>query len=216
MKPSGIPAQQGWRLLSGEGELIRRAQAGDVEAFCALARAHERRIYSLALHYCRHQQDAEDLSQEVWLKAFAALKNFRYESTFYTWLRTITIHCFLNHQRPRTIEEFGRKANIRLVSIDAVSRADLRSCTSNQENALNNNLLVDKVMEALSELPAQQRLIFLLKHCEGMTYAEIAGALGTSTGTVKKSLFRAVEKLREHFDVSAEPYDYIACAAAEY
>jgi RNA polymerase sigma-70 factor, ECF subfamily len=202
--------------VSGESELIRLAQAGDVEAFCQLAKQHQRRIYLLALHYCRHQQDAEDLSQEVWLKAFAALKSFRSESSFYTWLRRITIHCFLNHQRMPTVEEFGQKTNIRLVSLDSVTQADERCCSSNQETALNNNLLLHKVKLALSQLSPQQRLVFLLKHSEGMTYVEIADELGCSAGTVKKSLFRAVEKLREHLDTSVDSYDYIACAAGEY
>jgi hypothetical protein len=69
--------------LSSEDELIRRAQAGETDAFCLLAQAYERRIYSLAFHYCRDRQDAEDLSQEVWLKVYAALATFRNESTFY-------------------------------------------------------------------------------------------------------------------------------------
>lgn len=201
--------------MSSEGDLVRQAQAGDTDAFCLLARAHERRIYSLALHYCRHPQDAEDLSQEVWLKAFAAIRTFRNESSFYTWLRSITIHCFLNHQRSRTVEEYGETTSIRLVSIDSVTIADRRYAIPNQESAFNNNVMVDKVMQALSELSAQQRLAFLLKHCEGMTYSEIADALGCSTGAVKKSLFRAVAKLREHLDVKLEAYDYVACVAAK-
>ncbi len=202
--------------MSGEGDLIKRAQAGDVEAFCALARTHQQRIYSLALHYCRHPQDAEDLSQEVWLKAFEKVKAFRHESSFYTWLRQITINCFLNHQRFPTIEEFGQKTNIRLVSFDSVTVAEIRCCSSDQENELNNNLLVEKVMRALSQLSARQRLVFLLKHSEGMTCAEIADSLGCSTGAVKKSLFRSVEKLREHLDVNIGSFDYLACAAGEY
>ena len=68
--------------MSSEDELIRRAQAGDTDAFCVLAQVYERRIYSLAFHYSRERQDAEDLSQEAWLKAYAALKTFRHESSF--------------------------------------------------------------------------------------------------------------------------------------
>ena len=68
--------------MTSEDELVRQAQAGDTDAFCLLAQAYERRIYSLALHYSRERQDAEDLSQEVWLKAYAALSTFRYESSF--------------------------------------------------------------------------------------------------------------------------------------
>ncbi|MDQ2921713.1 MAG: hypothetical protein M3R52_08925, partial [Acidobacteriota bacterium] len=70
-----------------EDELIRRAQSADMDAFCLLAQRFERRIYSLALHYCHNHQDAEDLSQEVWLKSYQALNTFRGESSFYTWLR---------------------------------------------------------------------------------------------------------------------------------
>ena len=70
-----------------EHELIERAQAGDQEAFCLLARSYQRRIYALALHYTRDPYEAEDLSQEVWLKAYRALSGFRGEAGFYTCLR---------------------------------------------------------------------------------------------------------------------------------
>ena len=78
-------------MTENEAELIKRAQARDTDAFCKLAALYERRIYSLALHYCHDPQDAEDLSQEVWLKVYQAIGSFRHESTFYTWIRRITI-----------------------------------------------------------------------------------------------------------------------------
>ncbi|MGH9970000.1 MAG: RNA polymerase sigma factor [Pyrinomonadaceae bacterium] len=197
--------------MSGEEELIKRAQAGETEAFCLLAKAHERRIYSLALHYCSHPQDAEDLSQEVWLKAFAAISTFRYQSSFYTWLRKITIHCFLNHQRTRTFQDRGHTTNVHLLNVDSFELPD-RRLSANLESVLNNRVLVEEVMQALSKLSPQQRLVFLLKHCEGMTYVEIAEAVGSSTGTVKKSLFRAITKLREHLIASVAANDCVACA----
>src|SRR5918912_210738 len=86
-------------LSSGEPELIARARGGDREAFCALAALYERRIYTLARYYCRNAHDAEDLAQEVWLRAFRALADFRGEASFYTWLRRITVHTFLNYAR---------------------------------------------------------------------------------------------------------------------
>src|SRR5260370_32272356 len=79
-----------------EAELIARAQSADTDAFCQLASRYKRRIYSLALHYCHDPHDAEDLSQEVWLKAYQAIVTFRGEASFYTWIRKITINCFLN------------------------------------------------------------------------------------------------------------------------
>ncbi|HYJ48195.1 MAG TPA: sigma-70 family RNA polymerase sigma factor, partial [Pyrinomonadaceae bacterium] len=82
-----------------ENQLIEKARAGDVDSFSSLAQRFERRIYTLALHYTRDPHDAEDLSQEVWLKAFRGLNSFRGEASFYTWLRHIMVNTFLNHKR---------------------------------------------------------------------------------------------------------------------
>jgi RNA polymerase sigma-70 factor, ECF subfamily len=189
---------------NSEAELIRRAQTADMDAFCLLAQRFERRIYSLALHYCHNHQDAEDLSQEVWLKSYQALKTFRGESTFYTWLRKITINCFLNHERARSFRWRGQTNGIQLLDADAIENTECRAPMADSENALLNRIMVEKVMQALSELSSQQRLIFLLKHHEGMTYEEIAKAVGCSTGTAKKSMSRAVIKLREHLNVDVQ------------
>ena len=95
-------------MAESDPDLIKRAQAHDLEAFCLLAERYARRIYLLAFHYCRNTQDAEDLSQEVWLKAYQALGGFRSDASFYTWLRRITINSFLNHQRASTFRRQGQ------------------------------------------------------------------------------------------------------------
>lgn len=196
--------------MSSEDELIRRAQAGETDAFCLLAQAYERRIYSLAFHYCRDRQDAEDLSQEVWLRVYAALATFRNESTFYTWLRKITINCFLNHRRRRA-KSFPWPRQ----SIDDVTIGGYPIKTgASLEITLQNQLVVEKVMQALSEVSPRQRLIFLLKHQEGMTYEEISKEFDCSLGTVKKSVSRTIAKLREQLGVNKEPENYISCAAS--
>ena len=184
-----------------EDELIQRAKSADTEAFCVLAKRYERRIYLLAFHYCHNPQDAEDLSQEVWLKAYRALGSFRGESTFYTWLRKITINCFLNHQRARRYSWRGEKTDVKLLAVDSIESDEPVASISNSETTLHNRILAERVMQALSELTPPQRLIFLLKHQEGMTYEEIAKAVGCSTGTAKKSVSRAVRKLREHLAI---------------
>src|SRR6267142_2231618 len=191
-------------LSISEDELIKRAQSADMDAFCLLAQRFERRIYSLALHFCHHRQDAEDLSQEVWLKSYQALNTFKGESSFYTWLRKITINCFLNHQRARSFRWRGQATGIQLLDVDAIETSNRRSPVGDSENALLNQIMIGKVMQALSELTAQQRLIFLLKHHEGMSYQEIAKAVGCSTGTAKKSVSRAVIKLRDHLNVEVQ------------
>ena len=187
-----------------EDELIKRAQSADPEAFCLLAKGYERRIYLLAFHYCHNPQDAEDLSQEVWLKAYQALGTFRGESTFYTWLRKITINCFLNHQRASRYSWRGEKTDVQLLAVDSIETDERIASTSTSETTLHNRILAERVMRALSELTPPQRLIFLLKHHEGMTYEEIATAVGCSTGTAKKSVSRAVRKLREHLDIEVQ------------
>ena len=198
--------------MSSEAELIRQAQAGDTDAFCLLAQAYERRIYSLAFHYSRERGDAEDLSQEVWLKAYAALSTFRYESSFYTWLRQITINCFLNHRRAKSFR-WHRQIVDSCASENYAVKDDAGSSARGLETTLQNQLVVEKVMQALLGVTPQQRLIFLLKHQEGMTYDEIAKELGCSPGTVKKSVSRTIAKIREKLGVSEESENYLSCAA---
>ncbi len=180
-----------------EDVLIRRAKEGDAEAFCRLARDYQRRVFTLALHFCRNASDAEDLSQEVWLKAFRSLASFRGESGFYTWLRRITVNSFLNHRRAMTMKSETETTVVRLDSLEELAGgAGFLADPGAAEDGFHRRLLVERVMSALGELTPQQRLIFLLKHREGMTCQEIADALGCTAGTVKKSLFRSVEKLR--------------------
>ena len=199
-----------------ENQLIESARAGDVEAFSQLARRFERRIYTLALHYTRSQPDAEDLSQEVWLKAFKAINSFRGDSSVYTWLRQIMVNTFLNHKRAETLR---REEMISAAFEDGSSHiSDGLSFMLNEtpyrvEEDYERRILVERVMRALGELSSQQRLIFLLKHREGMTYEEISKAFGCSTGTIKKSLFRAVQKLREQMGVAPAPLEYLQCGA---
>ena len=199
--------------MTSEDELIRRAQGGDLEAFSGLARVYERRIYALALHYCRCPEDAEDLSQEVWLRAFRSLGGFRLESSFYTWLCRITVNTFLNHRRSGVVVRDGEKTVVRLDSLEELlevkpSTRGLRS--DGAEEDIQRRVLTARVMSALGELTEQQRLIFLLKHREGLTCKEVAEVTGCSVGSVKKSLFRSLEKLRASFglaarDAEAEP-----------
>ena len=185
--------------MSSEQELIHRAQQGDREAFCTLTRAYQRRVYSLALQYTRNPMDAEDLSQEVWLKAYRALASFRGDASFYTWLRQIAINTLMNQQR---VPFWG------LGKRDRVSLDDIE-LSHHIERDLHDQLLVEQVLHALDELTPRERLIFLLKHREGMTYDEIASSCGVSVGTIKKALFRTVTKLREQLGIKTATADDI-------
>lgn len=183
--------------MSSEHELIQRAQLGDREAFCALARAYQRRVYAMTLQFTRDPMDAEDLSQEVWLKAYRALSGFRGEASFYTWLRQIAIHTLLNQQRTH-FWGLGKKDRVALEDIELPHHI---------ERSLHEQLLVEEVLQALDGLTPRERLIFLLKHREGMTYDEIATSCGVSVGTIKKALFRTVTKLREQLGIQTSAAD---------
>lgn len=189
-------------MADREYELIKRAQAGDRDAFCEVANAYARKLYVLALYFTRNRHDAEDLSQEVWLRAYRALGSFKGESGFYTWLRQITVNIFLNHRRDRRLAD---RSELSEVDVERLYTAGDAGGVEDYgfEEAMHNQILAGKVYEALGELTPQQRLILLLKHREGLTHEEIAGAVGCSAGTVKKSLFRTVMKLREHLQVGA-------------
>ena len=188
-------------MTESDSDLIRRAQANDLDAFCLLAERYARRIHLLALHYCRNAQDAEDLSQEVWLKAYQALASFRSDSSFYTWLRRITINAFLNHRRSGFFRRRGQTTVVQLLQIDADEV--LESQSASPEN-IYNKLLLENVGKALAELTPSQRLAFLLRHYEGMSYEEIATAMNCSTGTVKKGVSRAIGKLRKKLSPDAD------------
>ena len=193
-------------MSDNEGDLIKRAQADDTDAFCLLAERYARRIYLLAFHYCRNAQDAEDLSQEAWLKAYQAVRSFRYDSSFYTWLRRITINSFLNHQRSKTVF---------VESIDSDHELAAAAHVTSPET-LYNKVLFESVMTALAELTPAQRLVFLLRHYEGMSYDEIANAMSCSTGTVKKGVWRAVAKLRARLSPEPEAPEPLTDLASEY
>ena len=199
-------------VTDNETDLIRRAQADDANAFCSLAERYARRIYLLAFHYCRNTQDAEDLSQEVWLKAYQALAGFRAESSFYTWLRRITINAFLNHQRTSTFRHQGQTTIVELIDSDSETGYESRSASA---ETVYTKVLFETVMSALAELTPSQRLMFLLRHYEGMSYDEIAAAMNCSTGTVKKGVSRAISKLRAKLDTKTDEPENLTRLAAE-
>lgn len=182
-----------------ESDLIARAQGGDVDAFCRLAASHQRNMYLLAFKYSGNHHDAEDLTQDVMLNAYRAIQQFKGMSSFRTWLSRIMVNSFLNQKRKSDP----------LLSSDKQEPADgdISIFTSaygpqrNPEKSVHNGLVMQQIVELLKSVPERQRIIFLMKHQEGMTCEEIAGIMGTSVGTVKKTLFRVVDRLRQHFSV---------------
>jgi len=181
-------------------ELVARAKKGELAAFEELVQCHERQVYTLALRMLRHQQDAEDVTQQTFLSALEHLKGFRGEASFSTWLLRIATHAALKIIRKRngleTIslddattprEEDGAIphpeyiADWRQSPADLVHRAEVRQLLE----------------EALAELDEKHRLVFLLRDVEGLSIKETAETLGLSEANTKVRLLRARLQLRE-------------------
>jgi RNA polymerase sigma-70 factor, ECF subfamily len=180
-----------------DSELIARAQRGEVEAFCLLAANHQRGLYLLALKYSGNHHDAEDLTQEVMLNAFKSIKQFKGMSSFHTWLSRIMVNAFLNQKRKNDPLAGSQRQETTEEAFEA--SWGLNRPIHSSEKAATNSLMAQQILELLETIPPRQRLMFLMKHQEGLTCEEIAESMGTSVGTVKKTLFRVVDKLRQQF-----------------
>jgi RNA polymerase sigma-70 factor (ECF subfamily) len=170
-----------------ETELIARAKKGDVDAFCTLVSSHKGSMYALALRFSGNHHDAEDLVQEVFFSAYRAIDKFRGDSSFHTWLHRIMVNSFVSQKRKKVLP---RATDVTEGPGFAIAGSDRTAF---------NNILVQQILERLEGLSAQQRLMFVMKHQSGLTCEEVAEYFGTSVGTVKKTLFRIVSRLREEF-----------------
>jgi RNA polymerase sigma-70 factor (ECF subfamily) len=165
--------------------LAARASQGDIDAFCQLIRASHPAMYRLAWRFAGNHHDAEDLVQEVFLNAYRAIASFRGDSSFETWLRRIMVNSFLNYKRK----------TVRRPEISA-EETEIIPATEPSAYRL---ALVGQILGRLDEIPPRQRLMFLMRHQEGLTSQEIAAHFGTTVGTVKKTVFRVVDLLRREF-----------------
>jgi len=184
-----------------EANLIALAQHGDAEAFCVLAARHRRSLYILALKYSGNHHDAEDLLQDAMLNAYRAIHQFRGMSSFRTWLSRIMVNSFLNQKRKADPLAPSKRQDA--MEDDFEPAAAFKNPQRNSERTIHNGLVIQQILGLLGSVPERQRLMFLMKHQEGMTCEEIADTMGTSVGTVKKTLFRVVDRLRQHFVVPA-------------
>ena len=177
-----------------EEQLIERAKSGDRDAFCRLVERYQRQIHALALHFTGNPAEAEDLSQEAWLKAFRSMRSFRGDSSFYTWIRRIAINALVDSRT---------RWWWRAQPFDSESQFVY-------ELPVETQLLLRTVWSQLSELSPAERITVILRHVEGMTVDEIAAARNTSGGTVKKTLHRAIAKLRARFESGSERNPLVA------
>lgn len=179
---------------SGRAGILSRAREGDDEAFGDLVQQHSRRVFQLAFRMTGNEQDAEDVVQDSFLRAYRQLGSFESRADFGTWLYRITANCAVDMMRTR-----GHRLRQRSDALEDAA-VDLRSDRPTPERLAQGAQLGRLVERALEELTALERAAFTLRHHEGRTITEVCGALRLNRSAAKHAIFRAVRKLRVALD----------------
>jgi RNA polymerase sigma-70 factor, ECF subfamily len=181
-----------------DGELIRAAQRGDHSAFELLVRQYDQAVLRLALHLTGTEADARDIYQEAFLKAYRHIGNFRFECSFYTWIYRIVTNLCLDHLRKRQTrrEDSQTITDMSGREVDVLERVSDDRAGANPERDLMRRELGAKITQALGRLTPRERMVFELKHYQGLRLRTIGEMLNTTEETAKNTLFRATQKLR--------------------
>lgn len=181
-----------------ENDLIREAQQGSRTAFDTLVRQYDQAVLRLALHLTGSEQDAEDIHQEAFLKAYRYLGNFRFECSFYTWIYRIVTNLCLDLLRRRKSRREDQAVMIDASGdeMDLLNNVSDERASANPDRELNRKYLGERILSALDKLTPRERMVFELKHYQGLRLRTIGEMLNTTEETAKNTLFRATRKLR--------------------
>lgn len=181
-----------------EREWLQKAQKGDADAFGALVTLHERFVYNLAYRTLGSVEDAQDVTQEAFVRAWMALPGFRKEAQFRTWIYRIVLNLCLN-RAPRLRRDLAALTETEFSdSPEPASRAaDILSGLEAEEGR-------KTLQREISRLPESQRLLVTLRYQDDLSYEEIASLVNLPLGTVKTGLFRAKERLRQALALQEE------------
>jgi RNA polymerase sigma-70 factor (ECF subfamily) len=178
--------------MPADSDLISRAAAGDPSAFQTLVERHRSMVYRLAYQFAGNHHDAEDIAQEVFIKVYRSLDRFRQDSQLSSWLYRIVMNACIDHRRrhvPAGAAPFGEEAEQKMLNTPE-ERPGPEDCAYGGE--------LGQVLEfEIGRLPKGQRIVFVMRHHQGMKLCEIAEALGLAEGTVKRQLHAAVHRLRQ-------------------
>src|SRR6266568_349352 len=178
-------------------ELVKRCQAGETEAFDELVTRYRTRVFAMIYNMVHNEQDAWDLAQESFVKAWKSIKRFRRQSSFYTWVYRIVMNVTIDWLRKKQIKGAGSEFNdsIQLKEIDPASRTVPKAEPLPHERMERNEIRA-KIDNAIGQLSPEHRAVILMKEIDDMQYHEIAETLGCSIGTVMSRLFYARKKLQ--------------------
>ncbi len=175
-----------------ENEIVKLAQQGDKEAFSVLVRKYQNKVFGLAINIVHNHETADDLAQEIFIKAYQALPRFRYQSEFGTWLYQIAI----NHIRDYLRRHKKEKDDLCLDEIPEI-RAEEKEISERLAESQEEERRKRLIREKMEEMPEKYRLILSLRDIQGLSYEEIGRMLKLSAGTVDSRLHRARRLLRK-------------------
>lgn len=181
-------------------ELVAACKAGDRRAFRRLVQRYERKVYAVAYGFLRNQEDSLDVVQEAFVKVHRYLHNFEGQSSFYTWLYRIVANLCIDHMRRNK-----RKQDVEFddgIRHDAEADASVSSLLpaarfSDPNRALKNKEILHAVRSSLDELSDKHRAVIVMRELQGMSYAEMAKAMGCSKGTIMSRLFHARKNMQK-------------------
>lgn len=180
--------------------LVERAKRGDVEAFEQLIGQYEKKVYNLAYRLTGRHEDASDIAQEAFLRAYSSLPDFRGDSSFATWLFRIVNNACLDELRKRKRQRLTSLDEPLTVEDGEMDRQLAIADTADGPEASLERVEVQRaVQESINALEEEYRVVILLRHMYGYSYNEIADTLGLNLGTVKSRLNRAKQALKEMF-----------------
>jgi RNA polymerase sigma-70 factor, ECF subfamily len=178
--------------------LIRGAQQGDTAAFEELVRNYDRSVLRLAMNLTHSPEDAQDIYQETFLRAYRNIGRFRFECSFYTWIYRIVTNLCLDHLRKKRVrkEEAPVATDASGEEYSVLDQVPDARVGSNPEKDLMRRQLGDRINYALEKLTPRERMVFELKHYHGLKLRTVGEILHTTEETAKNTLFRATHKLR--------------------
>ena len=180
-----------------EKALIQAAQEGDQDAFGELVRAYDQSVLRLATNLLRSQEDAQDVYQEAFLRVYRNLKNFRFDCSFHTWLYRIVTNLCLDQMRKKKVrKEESTQVEAADGPLDRMDTFQESRVEGDPQRRLLSGELRERIQSALSGLTARERMVFELRHYQGLKLRNIGEILGTSEEAAKNCLFRATQKMR--------------------
>ncbi len=202
-RPNPTGAVYGRCVSAEDAELVARVQRGESQAYAELVRRYQDRVFNACWRICGHLEDARDLTQEAFLKAFEGLGNFRGESGFFTWIFRVAVNLSLTHRRNthrRRVLSLDQATNPDGTQADELARRMRHAENDGPADGPTQGELHAAVVRAMHDLDDDQRAVLVLRDIEGFDYEQIGSILRIPPGTVKSRLFRARSAIQRAID----------------